>query len=134
MYKEYTTRNLNEYYKIVAAIESCDTLAQFEVARDMVDIFGNNCDFRYARLKRQALSKLSYTKYKEFRAYHESTKVQIETLIRMCEAWARAYDEWLDMEARSNAEREEELKKMPPKKEILGFGALLKKNKRKKYE
>ena len=132
MYREYTTRNLNEYRKIVAIVESCKNFEQFESVKNIVEQFGRNCDFRDTQLKKRIWKTLSLKAYKEYKSYNTSAHLQVEEIVALCNLWVDQYREWEATEARAIEDEKEEKKKMPPKTDIVGFGGLLRKNKRKK--
>ena len=132
MYVEYTTRNLNEYRKIVAIVESCKNTGQFEVVKNVVEQFGRNCDFRDSQLKKRAWKTLSRKAYREYKNYNETAHIQVEGVVALCNMWVDQYRAWEEAEAKAIEDEKEEKKKMPPKKDIAGFGSLMKKNKKKK--
>ena len=133
MYTEYTTRNLNEYYKLVSVIDGVKNPEQYDAFKNMVEQFARNCDFRQDNLKRLAwlrTLKLDLRGWREYRSYKTSTMTQIEAVINLCNLWTEQYDQWIQDE---KAE-EEELEKLKKKKiDINGFGTCFKiKTKKKK--
>ena len=134
MYIEYTTRNLKEYHKIVDILESCKNTDHFETVKNVVEQFGKNCDYRDSYLKKRAWKTLSLKAYKEYREYNKMAHLQVDQIVSICNMWAQQYRDWEEAELKVAEEEKEESKKMPPKKPIVGFGCLMKKNKRKKNE
>lgn len=132
MYREYTTRNLNEYRKIVAIVESCKNLDQLETVKNVIQQFGKNCDFRDNRLKNCIWKTLSLKAYREYKSYNISARVQIDHILEIYNSWVEQYMAWEEAELKAIEEEKEGKKKMPPKKDVSGFGSLLKKNKKKK--
>lgn len=132
MYREYTTRNLNEYHKLVEVISSCKNPDQFEGVKNMVDQFGKNCDFRDSKLKSRIWKTLSLKAYKEYKSYSKSAHLQVEEIVKIYNMWVEQYSAWEAAEMKAVEEEKEANKKLPPKKNIAGFGTLLKKNKKKK--
>ena len=132
MYREYTTRNLNEYHKLVEVVHSCKNLEQFEVVKNMVEQFGRNCDFRDSKLKVRIWRTLSLNAYKEYKSYNRTAHLQVEEIVGICNMWVEQYSAWEAAEMKAAEEEKEASKKLPPKKNIAGFGTLLKKNKKKK--
>ena len=129
MYTEYTTKNLNEYNKIMKVIDCCETTVHFEIVKNMAETFANNCDFRLEKLRRRSWFGLRRSYYKEYKSYKESADIQVHSIVDECNDWAQQYQEW---EATAAKQREEEKDKRPPKKDIVGFAKLFKKNKRSK--
>lgn len=130
MYTEYTTKNLNEYRKINAVIDSTKNPEQFEVVKNMVDQFGRNCDFRLAQLKHRAnIDFLNRKCWKEYFSYKTTATIQVEHVIEICNIWVSRYNEWLAQQKQIEEEIELDKKK---RINISGFSTLFQKKKRKK--
>lgn len=130
MYKEFLTRNFNEYKKIEAVIDSTTKPEQFEVVEEMVMQFAKNCDFRLSKLKRRAwIDFLNGRKWDEYFYYKKSTNLQIESIVELCGCWKTQYSNWLE-EQRIEEENQEALNKK--KIDIKGFNSLFKKKTRAK--
>lgn len=132
MYKEYTTRNLNEYRKLVEVIHSCKNPEQFEVVKNVAERFGQNCNFRDSKLKSRIWKTLSPKAYKEYKSYNQTAHLQVDEIIRICNIWVERYNAWEATEMKAAEEENETNKRLPQKKNIVGFGTLLRKNKKKK--
>lgn len=127
-YIEYTTRNLYEYNKLMTIIESTKNQEQFDIVKTMVDLFIHNCIFRRNKLKRIAWLKmlqLSNNGWKKYISYEQSSTIQIESLMMICELWINQYSEWV--QAQETEDKEIQKKKIP----IEGFSKLFKSKKHK---
>lgn len=132
MYKEYTTRNLNEYRKLVSVIDGVKNPEQFEVFRNMVEQFARNCDFRQEQLEKYAIRKLfmlSTKAWREYKSYKTSTMIQIDAVIKLCNLWNEQYDQWIQDE---KTEEEEFEKQKKQKIDIEGFNPCFKLKKKKR--
>lgn len=127
MYINFTSKNLNEYNKIIDVLMSCKTPSHHDVVKTMVEQFAKNCDHRLRMLRKYAWIKLlrfSLVGFKNYKSYRHSTDTQIESIVIHCNEWVTQYDQWIQ------EEREKEEKDKKSKIDIKGFKHLFKKKKR----
>lgn len=118
MYSEFIDKNLKEYYKILATIETCQNEDQFETINNMFLQFGRNCDFRLGKLRK------IYT-YNQYNKYKHLIEAQIQDIANKSKEWHESYNEWVQEQQRL----EEEIKDNP--ESIRGYSCLFKKHKKK---
>ena len=131
MFTEFTTRNLNEYNKIIKTIVSCENLSHHNVIKNMIEQFAKNCDHRIDLLWKNVWYELLRLNFKEFRKYQSyklSTNTQIKSVINHCNEWLTQYNLW-EQEEKDLEEKREQKKRA--KIDIAGFSVLFKKKKRK---
>lgn len=128
MYINFTSKNLNEYNKIIDVLMSCKTPSHHDIVKNMAKQFAKNCDHRLGMLRKYAWIKLlrfSLEGFKNYKSYKHSTDTQIESIIIHCNEWVTQYDQWVQ------EEKEKEEKDKKSKIDIKGFKHLFKKKKRK---
>lgn len=131
MFIEFTTRNLNEYNKIIDVIVSCETPSHHNIAKNMIEQFAKNCDYRIHMLWKNAwynLFKLNFKGFRKYQSYKLSTNIQIESVINHHNEWLNQYSLWEQEEKELEEKREQ---KKRSKIDIAGFSVLFKKKKRK---
>lgn len=132
MFTKFTTRNLNEYNKIIDVIVSCETPSHHNTAKNMIEQFAKNCDHRIHMLWKNAwigLLDLSFNGFREYNSYKMTTNVQIESVINHCNEWLTQYTQW-EQEEKEQEEKQEQKKRA--KIDIIGFSPLFKKKKSKR--
>lgn len=131
MFTEFTTRNLNEYNKIIETIGSCENLSHHNVVKNMIEQFAKNCDHRIELLRKNAwheLFKLNFKGFRKYQSYKLSTNIQIKSVVNHCNEWLSQYNAW-EQEEKDLEEKREQKKRA--KIDIAGFSVLFKKKKRK---
>ena len=131
MFTEFTTRNLNEYNKIIETIGSCENLSHHNVVKNMIEQFAKNCDHRIELLRENAwheLFKLNFKGFRKYQSYKLSTNIQIKSVVNHCNEWLVQYNAW-EQEEKDLEEKREQKKRA--KIDITGFSVLFKKKKRK---
>jgi hypothetical protein len=131
MYIEFTSKQLHEYNKIVANIESCENPQQHSTIVRMMKCFGKLCDRRASKLKRRGwigLLKLQNKPMNEYYKYKHATKEQVQVLVDYSNMWLDQFEEWekqqeLDAQTKENYRGD--------KVDIVGFAKLLKKKRKK---
>lgn len=129
-YIEYTNQNLQEYNKLTAIIESTKTIEQFEVVKNIAELFAHNCDIRSENLKKLAITQLlqlNLKHWKNYKSYRASAGIQVQYIIDMCNEWIAQYNKWCN---ERKIEEEEHKNSLKDKIDILGFSSLFKKNKK----
>lgn len=130
MYIDFTSRNLNEYHKICKVFEDATTPEHYEVAKEMVTQFACNCDKRRELLTRRAIWHFYCPSYwKERKAYHRATLIQLQDLIELSNEWTAQYEQW---SISNKLQEEEKEKKRKSKRTVTGFQTLNKVTKVKK--
>ena len=132
MFTKFTTKNLNEYNKIIETICSCENLSHHNVVKNMIEQFAKNCDHRLHLLWKNAwcgLLRLNFRGFEKYRSYKLSTNVQIESVINHCNEWLTQYKTW-EQEEKDLEEKREQKKRA--KIDIAGFSALFKKKTKRK--
>lgn len=124
LFLEYTSANLKEYNKIMATINSSQTLDHYEVLTNMCSQFGKNCDHRLDALKRRIWREWTFNSIKDYYRYKDSTLIQVKALMDRLKYFYDSYQEWLK---EYNIEQEEKKSKKAQKKTVMGFSKLLKK-------
>lgn len=125
MYIEFTTKQLNEYNKLLTTLDSLQTPEQHATYVNMVKNFGNICDYRLYRLKKHTIKqclKFNYKAIKEYKKYKEATAEQATNLVLYSNEWLDKYEEW---EKRQN---EQECRLV-----VNGFAKLLKKKQKRRW-
>lgn len=127
MYINFTSKNLNEYNKIIDTIVSCEKPSQYNMVKNMIEQFAKNCDHRIHMLWKNVWIKLldlSFNGFKEYNSYKITTNIQIESIINHYNEWLTQYTNW-ELEEKENKEKHEQEKRI--KKDIKGFSILFKK-------
>lgn len=130
MYLEFTTKQLNEYNKLIKMIESCETAEHYDNTVIIMRSFGKICDNRKRILRNYAIKGLlrfNSQPIDEYYKYKEATMEQIKTLINYSNAWLEQYEAW---EKRQEAERVAKGDQREDKIDVVGFAKLLKKKER----
>lgn len=125
MYLEFTTKQLKEFEKLIAILESCTNPDQHMIATNILNNWGHMCDHRSKRLKKAGLigmCKLQFKPYKEYKRYIVATGEQVQYLIDYSNMWLDQYKEW--------EKEQESASKDKDRIYVTGFSKLLKKKKK----
>lgn len=125
MYIEFTTKQLNEYNKLLTTLDSLQTPEQHAIYVNMVKNFGNICDYRLYRLKKHTIKqclKFNYKAIKEYKKYKEATSEQATNLVSYSNEWLDKYEEW------EKQQNEQERRLV-----VNGFAKLLKKKQKRRW-
>ena len=131
MYIEFASKQLYEYNKIIANLESCKNPLQHSTIVRMMKCFGKLCDWRASKLKHRGwigLLKLQDQPMDDYYRYKRATKEQVQQLIDYSNMWLEQYEAW---EKQQDLEAQVEENYRGDKVDIVGFAKLLKKKRKK---
>lgn len=124
MLTSFIDRNLKEYYKIKAVINSCETFEHMNVASQCLLVFAKNCEFRVVKLKDVVVrNPFKLSNWKAVRSYREMTQLQLDELVELMNCLNDALSEEQDQGKKKDDEKKSKPKK--PKK-IVGINKLFK--------
>jgi hypothetical protein len=133
MYLDFTTKQLNEYNKLIKVIESCTNTIHHTNTINIIKSFGKTCDCRKYILKKQAIIKLlkfDISGWDEYNKYCNATIEQVQSLIDYSNYWLEQFEAWENEQLlqKQEDERENNQKK---RIKIQGFANVLKKQRKK---
>lgn len=124
MYLDFTTKQLNEYNKLIKVIESCSNPDHHTSTVNIIQSFGKLCDNRKNILKKRAwvnIFKFNFTPMTEYMKYKEAALEQVQSLIDYSNYWLDQYNIWETEQQKCNEENKKERIK------IIGFSNILRK-------
>ena len=124
MYLDFTTKQLNEYNKLIKVIESCSNPDHHISTVNIIHSFGKLCDSRKNILKKRAwvnMFKFNFAPMAEYMKYKEATMEQVQSLIDYSNYWLDQYNAWETEQQKYNEENKKERVK------IIGFSNILRK-------
>ena len=127
MYREFYSKNLEEYNKIIKILDSCETWDQFLCMENVAYSFARNCEWRRNVLFDRYERGISIKRYKEYRKYEQASELQCKDLMDRVAGWADSYKNTLE-EAKVIIEKQDEESKK--RKVIPGFKFPKRKSKR----
>ena len=100
MYKEYMTRTINEYNKIISTIDSCETVLHYQVVENMLSVFADNCDRRLENLKWRAWFGFSIQKIRDYINFNKYLSSLITYISQYYEYTIQEYKSMIESEVR----------------------------------
>lgn len=124
MYINYCTKNLEEYYKILRTLNTCETAYHYEVVTAMLELFYENCTDRINNLRIKAIKYILFGKFeyiKQYKSYKRSAVTQFNDLAAKCKEWIELYSSEQNINQETGKDKPKKKRKV-----IYGFNKLFK--------